>query len=155
MKNNKEVLITKGSKVYEDNMKMRHFETGAIRSSNKGKNEYYGFRHPVIEKSFADYMRKHQVQEDGNLRTSNNWWGGWGTEISLQSMIRHLEDLTALHSGYKVWKVYDNGEETIYSNEKPKGKVVEVSIEDCLNAIRFNTGAYLLEHLKGLPSNKN
>lgn len=124
---------------------MRHFKTGATRSSNKGKNEYYGFRHPLIEKSFADYMRGHQVQEDGKLRDSNNWWKGWDSEISLQSMLRHVEDLTALHAGLRVWKLYTkDGEETIYSNKKPKGKVLEITKEDCLNAIRFNAGSYLL-----------
>lgn len=134
---------------------MRNFESGAIRSSNAGKNEYYGYRHPLVEKSFGDYMKKHQVQEDGQEREAGNWWKGWSKEVSLQSMIRHMEDLTALHAGYDVWKVYtEKGEETIYCLagtvfNTPKGSRVErVTREMCLNAIRFNSGAYLLDVLK-------
>ena len=134
---------------------MRVFKTGATRSSNSGKNEYYEYRHPLVEKSFGDYMKKHQVQEDGKERKANNWWSGWDKEVSLQSMIRHLEDLTAIQAGYEVWKVYSNeGEKTIYSNPgetfyiKKDLKVVKVSEIDCCNAIRFNSGAYLLEALK-------
>ena len=134
---------------------MRKFISGAIRSSNNGKNEYYGYRHPLVEKSFGDYMKKHQVQEDGQERKSNNWWGGWDREVSLQSLIRHLEDLTALHAGYDVWKVYsDSGEKTVYClkgkpfNIKDNEKCICVTEEDCCNAIRFNSGSYLLEVLK-------
>lgn len=133
---------------------MRKFDTGATRSSNNGKNEYYGYRHPLVEKSFGDYMKKHQTQEDGQQRKANNWWGGWDKEVSLQSLVRHMEDLTALHAGYEVWKVYSKeGEKTVYSivgktfNLKEGSKAVRVSEEDCLNAIRFNSGAYLLEVL--------
>lgn len=134
---------------------MRVFKTGATRSSDSGKNEYYGYRHPLVEKSFGDYMKKHQTQEDGQQRKANNWWSGWDKEVSLQSMIRHLEDLTAIQAGYDVWKIYnEEGEKTIYSNPeeifcvKKDLKVVKVSEIDCCNAIRFNSGAYLLEVLK-------
>lgn len=135
---------------------MRVFKTGATRSSDSGKNEYYGYRHPLVEKSFGDYMKKHQVQEDGKERKANNWWGGWDKEVSLQSMIRHLEDLTAIQAGYEVWKVYNKkGEEkTIYNlagktfNLESGSKAIHISEEDCCNAIRFNSGAYLLEALK-------
>lgn len=125
---------------------MRQFKSGAIRSSNDGKIEYYGFRHPLIEKSFGEYMLRHQVQEDGKLRSSDNWWKGWDKEVSLQSLIRHLEDLTAIHAGYNVYKVRDKGEKTIYTKDEMKGE--KVSAEDCLNAIKFNCNAYLLEILK-------
>lgn len=133
------------------NNKVRKFDSGAVRSSNAGKNEYYGYRHPLVEKSFGDYMKKHQIQEDGKERKANNWWGGWDKEVSLQSMIRHMEDLTALHAGYNVYKIYTKeGEKTVYSKKEifTFSKCIKVTEEDCLNAIRFNSGAYLLEVLK-------
>lgn len=137
---------------------MRRFTSGAIRSQASGKIEYYGFRHPIVELSFGKYMLKHQKCEDGSIRASNNWFGGWSTDISLQSMLRHVEDLTALHAGLNVYKIRtEKGEETIYLAENQNLKLPEgvtlknveiVTIEDCLNAIKFNSGAYLLEHLK-------
>ena len=103
-------------------------------------------------------MLKHQTQEDGNQRKANNWWSGWDKEISLQSLIRHLEDLTALHAGYKVFKIRHKkgieGEKTIYLQQGKElitsdyQSVESVTEEDCLNAIRFNSSAYLLEILK-------
>lgn len=136
---------------------MRQFSSGAVRSSTKGKPDFYGYRHPIIERSYGEYMLKHQVQEDGQERKANNWWSGWDREVSLQSMIRHIEDLTALHAGYDVYKFYVNGEEKTKYLKKgtpiniPDGVVAQaVTEDDCCNAIRFNSGSYLLESLKNV-----
>ena len=88
-------------------------------------------------------MRKHTIQEDGKVRDANNWWKGWDKEISLQSLIRHTEDLQAICAGYYVYEI--NGER-VYTKKEIKGHT-SITEEDCLNAIRFNTGAYLLEIL--------
>ncbi len=134
---------------------MRKFKKGSIRDTNKGKISYYGFRHPLVEHSFGKYMLKHQKQADGQLRSPNNWWGGWSEDISIDSLIRHAEDLQAIHAGLYVYKVRDNGEETvvlpypykeIFKKELPKNWNL-VSKEDCYNAIKFNCNAGLLEHL--------
>lgn len=137
---------------------MRKFSSGAVRSNAGGKIEYYGFRNPLCELSFGKYMLKHQVQEDGKLRSSSNWWGGWSKDVSLQSLVRHVEDLQAIHAGLTVIKVRNKKKEietTYYlqPNELPykSGKDEEcevVSEEECVNAIKFNCNAYLLEHLK-------
>ena len=129
---------------------VRKFKSGATRSSSEGKIEYAGFRHPLCELSFGKYMNKHRVQEDGKLRESNNWWNGWTTDVSLQSMVRHVEDLQAIHAGYNVYKIKSkDGEETVYTTSEYKGNgVADITEEECLNAIRFNTQSYLLEHLK-------
>lgn len=135
---------------------MRKFKGGAVRDTAEGKLSYYGFRHPLVEQSFAKYMEGHQTLPDGSKREANNWWGGWSTDISLQSMIRHLEDLQALHAGYNVYEIRfkDGRVEKSYRKDKitgfPKyvGDVKVIDKEECLNAIKFNVNAYLLEMMK-------
>ena len=138
-----------------DEKQLRIFDTGGMRSSGEGKIEYFGFRHPLCELSFGKYMHKHQTCEDGSKRTSDNWWKGWDENVSIQSMVRHIEDLQAIEAGYRVFKVkHFGGEETIYSPditdyvEIMKGQ--EVTKEDCYNAIRFNADAGKLQHLKDI-----
>ena len=142
--------------------KLRVFPSGAVRSSNNGKIEWLGVRHPLVEKSFGDYMKKHTKTEDGSIRSFRNWHMGWSEEVSIQSLIRHAEDLQAIHEGYTVVKIRHNDEETTeyikpvikgdltYSSlSTPRGAIVtEVTKEDCYNAIKFNCNAGLLEYLR-------
>jgi hypothetical protein len=135
----------------------REFGNGAIRDTDNGKPEYYGFRHPLIEYSFAEYMNKKRQMPDGSRRGSNNWWGGWDEMVSLQSLVRHVEDLQALHAGLvvleirkgdtvrKVFHDLSGGNPYIVDEDED---VKVCTKEDTLNAIRFNAGAYLLEMLK-------
>jgi hypothetical protein len=133
---------------------MREFKGGATRSNSDGKIEYNGFRHPLVELSFGKYMNKHQVQEDGKLRSSNNWWNGWDKKISLDSLVRHVEDLQAIYDGFIVIKEMVNKKEITHYLQPiqlpfiTNNKTTVVSEEECVNAIRFNCGSYLLEHLK-------
>lgn len=133
---------------------MRKFETGATRSNADGKISYYGFRHPLLELSFGKYMLKHQVQEDGNIREANNWWKGWDKKISLDSMVRHVEDLQAIYSGLIVVKEKIGKKEVTHYlqlNELPlisNNECEIISEEECVNAVKFNCNSYLLEHLK-------
>ncbi len=129
---------------------MRKFKGGAVRDTAEGKLSYYGYRHPLVEQSFAKYMEGHQTLPDGSKREANNWWGGWSTDISLQSMIRHLEDLQALHAGYNVYEIrHKNGRvEKLYSKDRMTGDIKAIDKEECLNAIKFNVNAYLLEMMK-------
>jgi len=142
--------------------KIRKFDNGAFRDTSDGKYDYFGFRNPLIEQSFAKYMHEHRKMSDGTYRDADNWWAGWDKEISLQSMIRHLEDLQAIQAGLIVFELrYNGGVHKIYLTggiEKANEKVKEwkesdigfkwITAEDCLNAIRFNSGAYLLQELK-------
>lgn len=134
---------------------IREFGNGAIRDTSNGKLDYYGFRHPLIEQKFAEYMHEHRKMADGSMRDANNWWGGWDTTVSLQSMIRHLEDLQALHAGYDVLEIRRNGsvKKKYIKHKEGVVNMLEdddvkfITTEDCLNAIRFNSGAYLLKCL--------
>jgi hypothetical protein len=132
---------------------IRQFSSGALRDSGEGKLNYYGFRHPVLEQSFAKYMHEHRKMIDGTLRDANNWWKGWDKEISLQSLVRHLEDLQAIHAGYSVIEYRKNGE--VLKKYIPSGGVITIdddsvkfiTEEECCNAIRFNAEAYKLQIL--------
>lgn len=136
----------------------RIFESGALRDSGDNKLNYYGFRHPVLEQQFAKYMHEHRKMADGTLRDANNWWKGWDKEVSLQSMVRHTEDLQALHAGFDVIEVRRNGVEKYYLdksktadflNSIPEDVPVKIITEDeCCQAIRFNSTAYALQLYK-------
>jgi len=141
--------------------KIRKFEGGGLRDSGEGKHDFFGFRHPLLELSFAEYMQSHRKMEDGTLRDAANWWKGWDKEISLQSLIRHVEDLQALQAGYIVFEVRDEGgvhKEYVKSIDEANNKVRDwkdmkvkfkwITAEECCNAIRFNSMSYLLEYLK-------
>lgn len=140
---------------------VRKFESGATRDTADGKLNYYGFRHPLLEQSFAYYMHEHRKQTDGSIRDANNWWKGWDKEISLQSLIRHTEDLQAINSGYLVFELrYEDGsvgKEYVDGISEANDSVKSwkemgiafkwVTVEETLNAIRFNTQSYLLQVL--------
>jgi len=129
---------------------MRKYKTGSTRSNADGKIDYLGFTNPLTEHSYGKYMLKHRVQEDGELRDADNWWKGIDQNATIQSLIRHTKDLEAIHAGYYVYKVRDKEEEKTVVSIKPLKafKYCEVTKEECLNAIRFNCGSYLLEELK-------
>lgn len=131
---------------------IRKFDTGATRDTSSGKLEYFGFMHPLCDYSFANYMNHHRTMADGSLRDSNNWWGGFPKITVLQSLCRHIEDLKLINAGYFVYeyrtdkiaerKVFVNCLDPLPENYK------EITEEECCNAIRFNSQAYLLEILK-------
>ena len=131
---------------------MRVFETGATRNPSLGKPEYFGAIHPLCDRSFVEYMDRHRKQEDGNLRDSNNWWLGIPSDVCLQSLCRHIEDLKALHANYIVYEYKDElGEHRAYSsNYIQKKGYRELNKEEVLNAIRFNCEAYKLNLLREL-----
>ena len=144
---------------------MRKFKTGSIRDTNKGKISYYGFRHPLVEHSFGKYMLKHQKQADGQLRSPNNWWGGWSEDISIDSLIRHAEDLQAIHAGLYVYKVRDNGEETvvlpypykeIFKKEPGRCKIIDSSgtVEETNEQIVEAMEKFYKDYLKKFPEKR-
>ncbi len=113
--------------------KIRVFTSGASRNSDAGKFDYEGFNNPIVDHSFAKYMHSHRMMEDGSLRDSDNWQKGIPKDELAKSLVRHINDFRLIHRGYKV--LDEKGD--------------EVTIEDCLNAIKFNSNGYLLDILKG------
>ena len=74
------------------NENIRTFETGATRDSDVGKLDYEGFLSPHVLKRYAEYMHKHRIQTDGNLRASDNWQKGIPYDTYMKSAWRHFMD---------------------------------------------------------------
>jgi hypothetical protein len=79
----------------------RHFEGGAYRDSDVGKNDYSGFLSPIVLQAFGDYMRQHQLQSNGEMRGSDNWKQGIPKEEYFKSFLRHCLDLWLEYDGYE------------------------------------------------------
>lgn len=109
--------------------KIRTFDTGATRDTDKDKLDYEGFLSPLVLERYARYLHKHRTQSDGQLRDSDNWQKMFGEkhfDVCIKSTLRHVIDVWKQHRGYKG----------------------EQSIEDSICAILFNMQAYLFKILK-------
>jgi hypothetical protein len=111
---------------------MRTFEGGATRDGADNKNNYAGFLSPLVIRRFGDFMRVHQTQKDGKLRSADNWKSGMGTRTFLESNFRHFVDLWTIDEGYAAIDFDGN----------------EVDLEEALCASMFNTMGYLHEVLE-------
>lgn len=78
---------------------MREFSTGATRDKEDGKLDYEGFLHPWVIDCFAEYMHKHRIQADGELRASDNWQKGIPRSAYMKSAWRHFIDVWKHHRG--------------------------------------------------------
>ena len=110
-----------------DNGTIRKFATGATRDTGADKLDFEGFFSPQVMESFARYMHKHRLQADGALRDSDNWQKGIPRDVYMKSLWRHFFDVWCLHRGI------DRG---------------GVTMEEALNALRFNVNGYQHELLK-------
>lgn len=121
--------------------KMQTFPSGATRSSAEGKPDYNGYLDPLVIREFGRYMLKHQIQADGQVRSSSNWKAGITKDAYMSSLWRHFEDLWLLHWGYGP----------VESPDADKHLVTK--LEACM-AILFNVMGYALEELKAHGENK-
>lgn len=103
----------------------RVFESGANRSSEKGKLDYEGFLSPLVLRRYAEYLYGHGTIANGETRASDNWQKGIPITSYMKSLWRHL---MALWTGHRGW--------------------TEDDIEDALCGIIFNASGYLHEVLK-------
>ena len=76
--------------------KIRTFDTGATRSGGD-KPDYSGYLSPFALQRYGAYMRKHQVQADGSLRSSSNWKLGIPLDSFKESLVRHTIDFWAAY----------------------------------------------------------
>lgn len=85
--------------IARDTGQLRTFSTGATRDTSKEKLDPFGFLSPVAMHRFSEYMHKHRLQTDGNLRDSDNWKKGMPKEEYVRSLIRHVMDFWLVTSG--------------------------------------------------------
>lgn len=117
---------------------VQKFATGATRSADEGKNQYWGFlSYPAIEE-FGDYMTRHRVQPDGSLRDPNNWQKGIPIQKYIESLLRHSLELWGLHMRYLPRRL---------AREYP-GKSRDFLLKETACAIYFNVQGFLHEYLK-------
>jgi hypothetical protein len=83
----------------ESDAVMRHFESGAVRDLDDGKFDFEGYLSPNVLTEFARYMHKHGETAEGR-RDSDNWQKGFGQDVLMKSLLRHVMDLWMLHRGY-------------------------------------------------------
>ncbi len=107
------------------NASIRTFDTGATRNSDNDKIDPEGFLSPLVILRFCEYMHKHRLKSDGNLRASDNWQRGIPVDVYMKSLLRHVLDLHLAHDG--------------------AGAFARSSKEDALCAILFNAQGYLHE----------
>jgi len=74
-------------------MGTRIFNSGATRDTTEGKLSYSRFLSPVVLKRYCEYLDKHRVQADGNLREPDNWKNGIPMDVYLDSLLRHVVDV--------------------------------------------------------------
>ena len=107
---------------------LRTFDTGATRSPLGDKLQYEGYLNPLVLKRFAEYMKKHQTQSDGQTRSADNWQNNIPLNSLMDSGTRHFMD----------WRLYHRG----YESE------MEEPIEEALCAVMFNCMGYLKQMLE-------
>ena len=72
---------------------LRTFVSGATRSPLDDKLQYSGFISPIVLKRYAEYMHRHRLQSDGELRDADNWQKGIPDDSAFDSMLRHVMDI--------------------------------------------------------------
>lgn len=113
---------------------MTAFSTGATRSSSEGKLNYEGFLSPRVLKRFCEYMHKHRVQADGQVREDDNWQKGMSRRRYRESLTRHLFE------NWLVWR----GEPIV-----PAGPRDPQDEQELLCALLFNVQGLLHELVIG------
>ena len=107
---------------------MRTFDSGATRDTVEGKLSYAKCLSPAVLRRYLEYMDKHRKQADGQMRDWDNWKKGIDVDAYMDSLVRHVWDMWLMHTG------------TMPNDEN-------VSAEDLLCAIMFNSMGYLFEIL--------
>ena len=87
---------------------MRTFDTGATRDNEDNKLDFEGFLAPECIIRFAEYMDKHRIQADGEIRDSDNWQKGIPKEAYMKSGWRHFMDWWLEHRGHKSREGLEN-----------------------------------------------
>lgn len=118
-------------KVDQKGKPMNTFDTGATRSEDTVRDDPEGYLSPLFMEMFFQYMTKHRVQADGEVRESDNWQKGIPLDRYMKGAWRHFFHLWQRHRG---WEVTD--------------ELAADSIEEDMAALFFNLQGYAHEYLK-------
>lgn len=81
---------------------IRKYETGATRDTAEGKLDYMKALSPIVLRRYVQYLDKHRLQPDGNMRDFDNWKKGIPLETYHSSKGRHFMATWLLEEGYEV-----------------------------------------------------
>jgi len=110
----------------EANQRGRYFDTGAYRDSDSDKPDYAGFQSSIVNRAFGEYMQRHRLQSDGQMRGSDNWKRGIPKDEYFRSFKRHAEDL------FLEWEGYDSRD----------------GLDEALGGLMFNLQGFWMELLR-------
>lgn len=113
-----------------DSTCVRQFDSGATRSNEDSRIDPEGFLSPQVLVRYSEYMNKHRVQPNGEIRESDNWQKGIPVDSYMKSAWRHFLHLWLRH---RDCVVEDAG--------------ACDNIEEDLCALMFNIQGYLFEIL--------
>lgn len=106
---------------------MRDFDGGATRDDDDTKLDFEGFLSPAVLQRYAEYMNKHRVTANKDIRDSDNWQKGIPKDVYMKSGFRHFFDWWANHRKVK--------------------SAIKEDAEESLCALLFNASGYLFELL--------
>ena len=106
------------------------FTTGATRSTDTNKIDFEGHINPEVLEIFGEYMNRHRVQRDGQLRASDNWQKGIPLYRYVKSLIRHT---------FEFWRMWRGKSVINPDNNRP------FIFRDVLSAILFNVMGLMYE----------
>ena len=112
---------------------MRQFASGATRDTNAGKLEYARFLDSRVMRVYSEYMNRHRIQADGELRDPDNWKSGIPIDAYMDSLSRHYHDL---------WELYQHGSAIRPETGQP------AELRETLCSLMFNVMGWLYEDLK-------
>ncbi len=114
------------------------FTTGATRSTDANKVDYEGHINPEVLAIYGDYMNRHRVQRDGQLRQSDNWQKGIPLYRYVKSLIRHT---------FEFWRMWRGT--TVLNPDNNK----LFTFQDVLCAILFNVMGIMYEMQRAKAQN--
>ncbi len=128
----------------------RTFDSWSTRDVATGKMQVSKYSHPLNDYSFNAYMLSKQTI-GGKFREWNNRQKWIPREALMESLCRHIEELKLLTHWYNLCEVrHWSTVSTLVNadNIEWADSVIEKTIEETLNAIRFNSEALKLSYLE-------
>jgi len=84
----------------KSNPKIRQFDSGATRDTDENKPSYVKALSPIVLQGYVEYLGRHRLQSDGNLRDWDNWKKGIPQEVYLDGLGRHEMAVWLLCHGF-------------------------------------------------------